>query len=203
MARAADRPARRRGTAEAGFTLIELTITTALLLLIAAAAFSLLAAAQRTQDFVGRRGQTQDQARTQLDRLSRELRDLTTFNQSFPSTGSPPTLAGASTGTLDFSTYTPASQTTPVRVVWSTASDGKGGYDLRRREGSSGIDVVVLGGLESANVFSWAPPGDNDRLLPYRIQVQLTLRGTNPTAHFSLSSDVQLRNVQIPTPPQT
>jgi hypothetical protein len=148
-----------------------------------------------------------------MDRLTRDLRELTRFNTTFPS-------VGADSGSaLDFDGYTPASTTTPVRIRWYKAADAAGttaGTTLWRREGSQPAEAILrdLANPEASNpgatppthaLFEWTVQSGSDQvvgvLAPYRVTVTITMLLANPGATFSLSSDVQLRNIQVPQPP--
>lgn len=67
------RRARARATADDGFTLVELIVTMAILLIIVASLSSVLVSATRTEVDANNRFQAQEQARTGLTFLTREL----------------------------------------------------------------------------------------------------------------------------------
>ncbi|HEX2297388.1 MAG TPA: prepilin-type N-terminal cleavage/methylation domain-containing protein, partial [Pseudonocardiaceae bacterium] len=72
---------------EAGFTIIELIVTSAILLLVVSATLSMLVAGWRATDFSTRRGETQDEVRLAVDRLTKDLRQVTRFNTTFATSG--------------------------------------------------------------------------------------------------------------------
>jgi Tfp pilus assembly protein PilW len=103
-----------RDGGEAGFTIMELVITSAILLLTVSATLSMLVASWQATDFSTRRGETQDDVRIAMDRLTKDLRQVTRFNTIFTTS-----VTGSWTGNdLDFLTYTAASPDVPVRVRW-------------------------------------------------------------------------------------
>ncbi len=105
---------RPRDGGEAGFTILELVVTSAILMVVVSATMSTLVAGWRATDFSTRRGETQDQVRLAMDRLTKDLRQVTRFNSLFTASGT-----GSWTGDdLDFLTYTVASPDVPVRVRW-------------------------------------------------------------------------------------
>jgi prepilin-type N-terminal cleavage/methylation domain-containing protein len=195
---------RRRPCGEGGFSLPELMVTSALLLLIAAAAMAVLVATQRATGYSGRRGQTQDDARLALDRLTKDMRQLTRFNTSF-------TVSGSGSWTdhdLDFLTYTVASPDVPVRVRWWVS-----GTTLNRQEwrpdGTSAGTVAVLQGVTPPggsvpDLFSCDVLQGSDALtgtpVPWQMTVTITIALTDPGATYSTQTQVQLRNLQIPNP---
>jgi prepilin-type N-terminal cleavage/methylation domain-containing protein len=79
---------RRRDGGEPGFTIVELMVTSAILLLIVTATMAVLVAAQRATGFSTRRGQTHDEVRLAMDRLTKDLRQTTRFNTTFTASGS-------------------------------------------------------------------------------------------------------------------
>jgi prepilin-type N-terminal cleavage/methylation domain-containing protein len=194
---------RRRGGEEHGFTIAEVMVTSAILLVVVTAAMSLLVAAQRSTSFSTRRGETQDAVRLAMDRLTKDMRQTTRFNTSWPSGG------GSWTGhDLDFLTYTVASPTTPVRVRWWVS-----GTTLNRQEwrpdGTSPGAVAVLESitapgagvpdlfycdvLEGSDAATGTP-------VPWQVTVTVTVDLANPGGTYSTQSQVQLRNLQVPQP---
>ena len=193
----------QRAHDEHGFTIMEVMVTSAILLLVITAAMTFLVAAQRSTSFSTRRGQTQDEVRLAMDRLTKDMRQLTRFNTSWVSG------TGSWTGhDLDFRTYTVASPNTPVRVRWWVS-----GTTLYRQEwrtdGTSAGSVVVLGSitppggsvpdlfycnvLQGSDAATGAP-------VPWQMTVTLTVDLANPGGTFSTQSQVQFRNLQIPQP---
>jgi prepilin-type N-terminal cleavage/methylation domain-containing protein len=193
----------RRAGEEHGFTVVEVVVTSAILLVVVTAAMSLLVAGQRSTGFSTRRGETQDEIRLAMDRLTKDLRQLTSFNTTWA--------AGASSWTgndLDFLTYTVASPDTPVRVRWWVS-----GATLNRQEwrpdGTSAGAVAVLqaitppgGGvpdllycdvLEGSDAVTGTP-------VPWQMTVTLTVDLANPGGTWSTQSQVQFRNLQVPQP---
>ena len=195
---------RRRGSGDAGFTIVELVVTSAILLLIVTTTMAVLVAAQRATSFSSRRGQTQDDVRLAMDRLTKDLRQATRFNTTFTASGS-----GSWTGhDLDFLTYTVASPDVPVRVRWSVS-----GTTLSRQEWRS--DGTTVGPI--AVLQAIAPPGagvpdlfycdvlqGSDAVtgapVPWQITVTVTVDLVDPGLTYSTQTQVQLRNLQIPQP---
>jgi prepilin-type N-terminal cleavage/methylation domain-containing protein len=191
---------RHRAGDEHGFTIAEVMVTSAILLVVVSAAMSMLVAAQQSTGFSTRRGETQDAVRLAMDRLTKDMRQLTRFNTSWPAAG------GSWIGhDIDFLTYTVASPTTPVRVRWWVS-----GTTLRRQEwrpdGTSPGAVPVLESIATpaagVDLFScdlrldaatgiWAP---------WQMTITLTVDLANPGGTFSTRSQVQFRNLDAPKP---
>jgi prepilin-type N-terminal cleavage/methylation domain-containing protein len=193
----------QRAHDEHGFTIMEVMVTSAILLLVITAAMTFLVAAQRSTSFSTRRGQTQDEVRLAMDRLTKDMRQLTRFNTSWVSG------TGSWTGhDLDFRTYTVASPNTPVRVRWWVS-----GTTLYRQEwrtdGTSAGSVAVLGSITApggsvpdlfyCNVLQGSDAATGAPV-PWQMTVTLTVDLANPGGTFSTQSQVQFRNLQIPQP---
>jgi type II secretory pathway component PulJ len=197
---------RRRPAADgtAGFTIVELVVSSAILLLVVAAIFAVLAAGQRATGFSTRRGQTQDDVRLAMDRLTKDLRQVTRFNTIF-------TLSGAGTWTghdLDFLTYTAASPDAPVRVRWWVSGAALKRQEWRQDGTSAGartmLEAVTPPGAGVADLFYCDVLEGSDTVtgtpVPWQVTVTVTVDLVDPGATYSIRSQVQLRNLQIPQP---
>jgi hypothetical protein len=195
---------RRDRREEAGFTIVELTVTSAILLLTVTVTMAALLAGQRATDFSTRRGQTHDDVRLAMDRLTKDLRQATRFNTVFTTSGS-----GSWTGgDLDFLTYSAASPDLPVRVRWWVS-----GATLRRQEwrpdGSSAGALEVLRAVTPPGagvpfLFSCDVLQGSDAAtgtpVPWQVTVTVTVDLVDPGATYSTQTQVQLRNLQVPRP---
>lgn len=207
------RAPRSGGDAASGFSIIEVTLTSALLLLIVTAALSVLASVQRTTDFSTRRGQTQDDVRAAIDQVTKDLRQLTRFRTSFlassgcdqvDTSGSGPDFQGCD---LDFYGFTPANRDQAVRVHWWTSS-GTLWREEYRTDGSSAGRTAVLGAMTTPggavpSVFQCDLQGSDAATgapTPWAVTVTLTVDLAKPGGTFSVQGQAQLRNLQIPQP---
>jgi type II secretory pathway component PulJ len=192
-----------RDGGEAGFTILELVVTSAILLLIVGATMSMVIAGWRATDFSTRRGQNQDDVRLAMDRLTKDLRQVTRFNTVFTTSGT-----GSWTGNdLDFLTYTAASPDVPVRVRWWVS-----GETLHRQEwrpnGTTGplaiLQAITPSGAGVPDLFYCDVLQGSDAVtgtpVPWQITVTVTVDLNDPGATYSTQTQVQLRNLQIPQP---
>jgi prepilin-type N-terminal cleavage/methylation domain-containing protein len=192
-----------RDAGEAGFTIIELVVTSAILLLIVSATMSMLITGWRATDFSTRRGETQDKVRLAMDRLTKDLRQVTRFNTTFATSGT-----GSWTGSdLDFLTYTAASPDVPVRVRWWVSA-----ATLHRQEwrpnGTTGplaiLQAITPAGAGVPELFFCDVLQGSDAVtgspVPWQITVTVTVDLVDPGATYSTQTQVQLRNLQIPQP---
>jgi hypothetical protein len=195
---------RHRDGEEAGFTIVELVVTSAILLLIVSATMAVLVAGQRATSFSNRRGQTQDDVRLALDRLTKDLRQVTRFNTTFTVSGS-----GSWTGhDLDFLTYTVASPNAPVRVRWWVSGTTLSRQEWRPDGTSVGALAVLQGvtppGAGVPDLFYCDVLQGSDAVtgtpVPWQITVTVTVDLVDPGATYSTQTQVQLRNLQIPQP---
>jgi type II secretory pathway component PulJ len=195
---------RRRDGREAGFTIVELVVTSAILLLIVSATMAVLVAGQRATGFSNRRGQTQDDVRLAMDRLTKDLRQVTRFNTTFTVSGS-----GSWTGQdLDFLTYTPASPDVPVRVRWWVSGTTLSRQEWRPDGTSAGtfamLEAVTPPGAGVPDLFYCDVLEGSDAVtgtpVPWQITVTVTVDLVDPGATYSTQTQVQLRNLQIPQP---
>jgi type II secretory pathway component PulJ len=188
---------------EAGFTIIELVVTMAILMLIVSATMSMLVAGWRATDFSTRRGETQDEVRLAVDRLTKDLRQVTRFNTAFATSGT-----GSWMGNdLDFLTYTAASPDVPVRVRWwvSAATLHRQEWRANGTTGSramlqaitpveAGVPALFFCDvLQGSDAVTGSP-------VPWQITVTVTVDLVDPGATYSTQTQVQLRNLQIPQP---
>ena len=192
-----------RDRGEAGFTILELVVTSAILLVIVSATMSTLVAGWRATDFSTRRGETQDEVRLAMDRLTKDLRQVTRFNSVFATSGT-----GSWTGNdLDFLTYTAASPDVPVRVRWWVSA-----ATLHRQEwrpnGTTGplaiLEAITPPGAGVPDLFFCDVLQGSDAVtgspVPWQITVTVTVDLRDPGATYSTQTQVQLRNLQIPQP---
>jgi type II secretory pathway pseudopilin PulG len=196
-------PPRRDGR-EAGFTIVELVVTSAILLLIVTATMAVLVAAQRATGFSTRRGQTHDEVRLAMDRLTKDLRQTTRFNTTFTASGS-----GSWTGhDLDFLTYTVASPDVPVRVRWWVSGTTLSRQEWRPDGTTAGplamLQAVTPPGAGVPDLFYCDVLQGSDAVtgtpVPWQITVTVTVDLVDPGLTYSTQTQVQLRNLQIPKP---
>jgi prepilin-type N-terminal cleavage/methylation domain-containing protein len=110
---------RARFAAEGGFSLVELIVTMAILLIVVASLSSVLVSATRTEVDANNRFQAQEQARTGLAQLTRELHCASSVTQTSGSSLTPGTSYNAITATLPAACATSGGATR--YVTWCTS----------------------------------------------------------------------------------
>ena len=161
------------GSRSAGFSLIELAITCALLLLVVGVILSSLEEVMKAEAYTADRTSSLDSMRLTLNRMTRELRQASSVNET---TSTP--------SRIEFDTYGPEGTRHVVYDVSGTALT---------RSIDSGPAVNVLVGVASSSVFTYvtAPPVPGAQW----VRISLAMRPSRtPDTVLILDSEVNLRN---------
>ena len=184
--------ARLCGSGEAGFTLVELLVATAMGVVLMAGVAAMVVAAMRSQPEVSKRSQNISSARWMLERLTREIRNGV-FVEGTPtpqevsfrtfvrhtSCGGTGTLPSSSPAIVCKVTYT-CNTTSCSRAE---AEPGK----------SSGLPQTIITGIDSSNVFTYRPTGAKPEDISY-IGVTLHLPNPKGPAGITVSDGASMRN---------
>jgi prepilin-type N-terminal cleavage/methylation domain-containing protein len=171
---------------EQGFTLPELLVATVLGLLVIGAAVTAFTGAIQSQPRVNSQAGAIQQARTTMERITRELRQ----GSSVPSA----TASQLSIITyVDSATCGGAASTTAIscRVTYSCSSGTCTRTEAKPDGTLPGPAVRVVSGLSSDNVFSYTAPSST---APAYVGVTLALPATGGTDAITLSDGAALRN---------
>ena len=161
----------RRISAEGGFTILELSVTTMLLLVVIGSLMSVFLSIQRTQVFTQERSQTLDDMRIAIDRLTKEARQATTIN------------SGSTASTLDMQTFVNGIS---KRVIYQVDSSST---KLLRTVGAN--SATILTNLDSPAIFTYAPGVIGAQVITVSLSVHPARR---PNTILQLKSEVRLRN---------
>lgn len=211
------RRARARMTEEDGFTLIELLVAMTILLIVIASLASVLVSATSTEVDANNRFQAQEQARTGLTFLTRELHCASTVAVINPSTGATltaGTAGGGITETIPSTCATSGGLT--LYVTWCTANSTltTGDYALYRRTStasqptcSSSGQVKWVDYLQTSTPFclpsttASCGTGANTVLKPasslplLHVVMPVNLKGPSATIDtYNVIDDIALRN---------
>ena len=162
---------RRTSAAEHGFTLIELTITVALLVLVMGTFFEALSSSQRSEAFQSDRSQTLDALQTTMARVTKDTRQATLINST------------SSASRLDMQTYVDGAS---ARVVYSINGT------ILTRAVNSGAAIVLMTNLASPSLFTYEPSSTTAQVVT--ILLQATPKHS-PATTVQLTSEVRLRNL--------
>jgi prepilin-type N-terminal cleavage/methylation domain-containing protein len=181
---------RRRLRSEGGFTLVELLMALVLSLLVVGIGTTVFTAAVRSQPGLTQRGQAITQARTSMERLTRELRQGATVKTATASqlsyvtyVHSPSTCGSSYSSTSNACLVTYTCTTTGCTRV-QAMPDGT----------SPGTAVPVVTGLSNPNVFTYSPSST----APTYIGATFVFAGQNGNDAITVSDGATLRN---PAPP--
>jgi type II secretory pathway pseudopilin PulG len=179
---------------EAGFTLVELLVASAMGIVLLGALGSMVISAMRSQPEVSKRSQNISTARWVLERMTREIRNGIKVGPSAPTPGE-----------VSFETYvrhatcgetTPLAETSPpvkCQVTYRCTTT-----KCSRIEANPGIntgtETTIFSGINSSNVFSYSP--SQTTAATY---VGITLRIPNPSgsAALTVSDGASLRNAVL------
>ena len=164
-----------RRDGQSGFTLVELLVT---MLVMGVVATAVMAVAMRTftttATITNRRDVLAD-GRTALDRLSKELRQGESIDQ---------TVSDAST--ISFSGYIDGD---PATIVWQVTGSSAP-YTLEESRLGGANPVPIVSSLSDNDVFTYTTHG----IVVDQVTVRLSLQTMTTTV--VISTDVQLRNAQ-------
>lgn len=178
--RLALRLVRRRLADGAGFTLVELITTMAIMLTVMGGLTALMVAGTKSQVDQNRRFEAQTEARLGLDRLRRE---------SHCAKGASPAGVSASV-TLDTTTCTNAGASS---VTWCTVGTASRSALWRYLGGScSGTGVKVADYLTTQSAFNYLQTSGSLSKLGITLAVNLT--PSRPQSVYTLSDEIVLRN---------
>lgn len=181
--RGAARPLRRE---EGGFTLIELLVATSFGLVVIGAAFTMFATAIHSQPRDTTKIAAMQQARTTLDRITRELR------QGLEVVPSAPTPTASQLAIVTYVKQATcggvaASASIPCRVTYTCSGTTCTRVVAQPNGSAPGTAVTVASGLSSTNIFTYSPPVD-----PSYVGISFAFTGSGQP--FTLGDGVTLRN---------
>ena len=162
---------RRTSAAEHGFTLIELTITVAMLVLVLGMFFEALGSSQRSQSFAADRSEALDSLRTTMARVTKDARQATAID------------ATSSASRLDVQTYVDGALATVVYQIAGTTLT---------RSLNGGAGIILMTNLASPSLFTYEPSSTNAQVVT--ILLQATPKHS-PHTTVQLTSEVRLRNL--------
>lgn len=181
----------RRCRSEAGFTLVELLVGSAMGVVVMAAVASLVISAVRTQPKISEQAQNITTARWVLERMTHELRNGIAVKEATASKVSFEAYVRhtACGGTAPLSSTTPAIK---CRVTFECSATS-----CSRREGPAstggGTATTIFSGIDTNQVFTYAPGATE----PTYVKVTLTLPNPSGTDALTVSDGASLRNATL------
>ena len=158
---------------EAGTTIVEMIITSALLILVILTVLGAFDQVSKSQAFQADRTASIDDMRNALNKMTRDLRQATAITD-----------CGSDAATVDFTTYVNGS---PTAVSYTVS-----GTTLQRKQGA-GSYFTVLKNMASSEVFTCTSATDVTGVQWVDIDLKVTPKKM-PTTTLELTSEVNLRN---------
>ena len=180
----------RRLRSDAGFTLVELLMSTVLGLLVVGIGVTVFTAALNSQPELSKRGDAISQGRTSMERLTRELRQGAT-------------VISASANQLSFVTYVHSPSncsnvyyqaSTQCRVTYTCTTTGCSRAQAKPDGTGASSSSPIVTGLSNPNVFTYTPSST----APTYIGATFEFAGVRGHDAITVSDGVTLRN---PAPP--
>lgn len=170
---------RRTSATEDGFTLVELSIASAILLVVVGAILGSLSSTQRSSQFVQERGRVLDEMRISMERMSKEIRQAEAID------------AGSTASVLQIDTFVGGVSKTVVYEAEGTTL-------ARSVVGEAGSYTLIEDELSSPSVFAYTLPESGSPVTDAKvIGITLTVEPEQlPETVLSLTSEVRLRNVE-------
>jgi prepilin-type N-terminal cleavage/methylation domain-containing protein len=169
--------AAERGVGQAGFTLVELMITVALLAVVLGVVFDSLIQMQSSESFQEDRSTSLDSMRLTLNQMTRDLRQAASINE-----------ATATTSHLEFTTYKLNEATPTTEDVTYNAT----GTTLTRKV-DNGVARPVITNLQSTNLFTYTPAPMTTGVQWVAINLAIVPKNA-PSTVLVLDGQVNLRN---------
>lgn len=181
----------RRSRGDAGFTLVELLVASAMGVVVMAAVASLMISALRDQPRISRQAQNITTARWVLERLTHEIRNGVTVSKANPNElsfqayvrhspcGSTAALPSGEAAIKCQVTYT------CTTTACSRAESAPGTY--------TGTPRPVFSGINSSQVFTYAP---NSTAATY-VKATLSLPNPSGTGALTVSDGASMRNATL------
>jgi len=163
-------PSRRTSAAEAGFGLLELVITVALLGVVLGALLTVFESVQRSAAFVQNRSEALDSMRVVVDEMTKEIRQATSVSPS------------STASMIDMNTYV-------LGISKHIVYQASGSTLTRSVQG--GAAVAVQTRLTSTDLFTYTDSVSNVELVALTLSVNPLNR---PDTTLVLTSEVRLRN---------
>jgi prepilin-type N-terminal cleavage/methylation domain-containing protein len=176
---------------EAGFTLVELLVASAMGVVLMGAVASLVVSAMRDQPRISKQAQTISTARWVLERLTREIREGVKVDNATASTVSFETYVRHTTcgGTTPLPSTSPSIRCEVTYTCTTTSCS--------RVEAAPGVytgtAAPIFKGINSSNVFSYSPSA----VAPTYIKVTLRMPNPSGPAALTVSDGASLRNATL------
>jgi type II secretory pathway pseudopilin PulG len=177
------------GGSEAGISLIELLVASAMSVVVLGAVGSLVISAMRTQPEISERAQNISTARWVLERLTREIRNGVRVDNATASSVSFQTYVRHTTcgGTTALSSGSPSIK---CEVTYTCSSTSCTRNETPPEILTGGTPRTIFSGIDDANVFSYSPSA----VAPTYIGIRLHIPNPGGQSALTVSDGASLRN---------
>lgn len=179
------------GSAQAGFTLVELLVAMTMGVVLLGALGAMVISAMRSQPEVSKRAQNITTARWILERMTREIRSGVAVDQTASSSVSFRTYVRRTScgGAGTPSATTPAIE---CQVTYTCTASA-----CKRKETAPGVftggsEATVFSGIDNSNVFTYSPASE-----PTFIGITLHFPNPSGPADLTISDGASLRNAVL------
>jgi prepilin-type N-terminal cleavage/methylation domain-containing protein len=184
---------RRRQSGEAGYTLIEMLIASAMGVVLLGAVGSMLISSMRSQPKTTEKAQNISSARWVMERLTREIRNGVAVETALANEVSFRTFVRRTTcgGTAVPPSTTPSIE---CRVTYSCTTTSCTRQETAPDVGSGGTPIKIFDGIDDSSVFSYSPIPP---ATPTFIGVTLHFPNPEGPADLTISDGASLRNATL------
>lgn len=177
---------------EAGFTLVELLVASAMGVVLLGAVGSMVVSAMRSQPEVSERAQNISTARWVLERLTREIRNGVMVDEATPSKVSFRSYVRRVScgGGVATSSSAPA---IPCQVTYSCTTTACSRTETDPGVFEGGTATTIFSGIDDASVFTYSPNQEE----PTYIGITLHIPNPSGPADLTVSDGASLRNATL------
>jgi type II secretory pathway pseudopilin PulG len=180
------------GRAEAGFTLVELLVASAMGIALLGAIGAMVLSSMRAQPEVSKRAQNISTARWILERMTREIRNGVVVDQATPTSVSFRTFVrrDACGGSGALSSTQPSIE---CQVTYSCTTTSCTREETNPEVFGGGTATTIFSGIDDANVFSYSPDAEE----PTFVEVNLHFPNPSGQGDLTVSDGASLRNATL------
>jgi prepilin-type N-terminal cleavage/methylation domain-containing protein len=180
------------GVNEAGFSLIELLVASAMSVVLLGAVGSMVVSAMRSQPDLSKKSQNISTARWVLERLTREIRDGIKVDVATPASVSFQTYVRHTTcgGTTPLASESPSIR---CEVTYACAPPSCTRKETAPEVLSGGTPVTIFSGIDDQNVFTYSPSA----AAPTYVGIRLHIPNPDGPSALTVSDGASMRNAVL------
>jgi prepilin-type N-terminal cleavage/methylation domain-containing protein len=181
-----------RGRSEAGFSLIELLVASAMSVVLLGAVGSMVISAMRSQPDLSKKSQNISTARWVLERLTREIRNGIKVDSATPSSVAFQTYVRHTTcgATTSLASTLPSIRCEVTYTCTVTSCTRK---ETAPEVLSGGTPITIFSGIDDENVFSYSPSA----AAPTYVGIRLHIPNPSGPSALTVSDGASMRNAVL------